>query len=138
MGVRMSKVLRLKDRIKLKVGKIEFRISPMSYLQKQDLASCTKIVSGQETFDLLKAQSLYIKYSLKEISGVEDYAGEKYELEFENDYLTDDCVSEILNIEESAKLLTASWQVLNGIKELEDPITGKKLTGVKMEVVPGK
>ena len=128
----------MKDRISLKIGKVTFKLAPMTYLHKQELAQCTRLVSGEEHFDLLLAQSIYIKYSLKEVDGLKLYDGSKYELEFEGDYLTDGCVSEILNIEEKEKFCTAAWQLLNGVKELTNPVTGKKLTGVKLEVIQGK
>ena len=77
---------------------------------------------------------MYIKYSIKGIDGLECYDGEKYELEFINDELTDECVSEILSLEQRNKLTTSAWQLLNGIQELTDPITGEKLEGVELEV----
>jgi len=134
----MAKILKIKDRVKLIIGEITFTLAPLNYLQKQELAECTRVVDGEETFDLLKAQVYYIKHSLKAIDGVEDYEGNSYELEFENDALSDDCVSEILCLEEKDRLTISAWQILNGIKELIDPTTGKKLDGVKLEVVSGK
>lgn len=128
----------MKDRISFKIGSVSFILSPLSYLQKQELSDCTRMVAGEQHFDLVKAQSLYVKYSLKDIKGLKDYNGEDYKLEFDGDFLTDDCVSEILNLEEREKLTNASWQILNGIKPLEDPVTGKKLAGVKMEIIAGK
>ena len=134
----MAKLMRLKDRVKLTIGEVVFTIAPLNYAQKQELSECTRISGGEEVFDLLKAQVLYIKYALKDIDGVEDYNGDKYELEFDGDVLTDDCVSEILCLEQKEKLTIAAWQILNGIQELRDPVTGKKLSGVKLEVESGK
>ena len=130
----MSKILKMSDRINLTVGDITFVIAPLNYLRKQELASCTKIVKGEEHYDLLKSQALYIKYALKDIKGLEDYEGNEYKLSFEGDCLTDDCVSEILNLEEKEKLTIAAWQLLNGIKELVDPVTGEKLEGIELKV----
>jgi len=138
MGVDMAKILKVSDRVNLRVGEITFTLSPLNYLQKQELAECTRMVGGEEVFDLLKAQVYYIKHSLKDIDGVEDFSGDRYELEFENDCLTDNCVSEILCLEEKEKLTIAAWQILNGIKDLVDPVSGKKLAGVKLEVESGK
>ena len=134
----MAKILKIKDRVKLIIGEVTFTLSPLNYMQKQDLAECTRIIDGNEVFDLLRAQVFYIKHALKGIEGVEDYNGDKYELEFENDSLTDECVSEILCLEEKEKLTISAWQILNGIKDLVDPVTGKKLAGVKLEVKSGK
>ena len=134
----MAKIQRLSDRIKLTIAEVVFTIAPLNFMQKQELAECTKMQGGEEVFDLLKAQVMYIKYALKDIEGVEDYNGKKYELEFENDQLTDNCVSEILCLEEKEKLTIAAWQLLNGISGLKDPVTGKELEGVELEVVSKK
>jgi len=135
----MSKILRLSDRINLKIGDITFVLAPFSTERKQELASCTKIENGEETYDLLKAQIIYIKNSVRDVKGLETYSGDEYTLEFEDEEktkLTDDCVSELMNLEESSKLTTAAWQLINGIKELKDPISGEKLEGVELEVKP--
>ena len=130
----MSKILRLTDRINLEIGDITFVLAPLSYYQKQEIASCTRIVNGEETFDLMRAQFLYIKNGLKEVKGVTGFDDNPYELEFEGDILTDNCVSEIMNLEQREKLNIAAWQLLNGIKDLTDPVTGEELEGVKLEV----
>lgn len=134
----MAKILRLSDRVKLKIGEITFTIAPLSYMQKQELGSCTRIVKGEEVFDLLKSQALYIKYALKDIDGVVDYNGEKYELSFEGDILTDDCVSEVMSLEENEKFSSVYWQILNGLKEVVDPVSGEKMEGVELKVVSEK
>lgn len=131
----MAKILKLSDRLKLKIGEITFTLAPLSFSQKQELASCTKTVKGEDHFDLLKAQVLYLKYGLKNVEGLECYDGSDYALEFEGDVLTDNCVSEIINLEEKEKLTTAAWQLLQGVKELRDPITGEELEGVELKVV---
>lgn len=131
----MSKILRMSDRIHLKIDDVTFELAPLSFSRKQELASCTRIVKGEEHYDLLRAQFLYIKYSLKKISGVFDYDGTEYTLSFEGDSVTDECVSEIMNLDQRNKLTVSAWQILNGIKDLEDPVTGEKLDGVELKVV---
>lgn len=131
----MSRILRMNDRIEITVGDIKFKLAPLSYGHKQELLGSTRNSGGKEIFDLAKAQFLYLKYGLKEIHGIKDYNDEDYKLSFQGDYLTDDCVSEIMNIEQTPDLLNACWQVLNGIKELEDE-NGESLEGVNIKVVP--
>ena len=132
----MSKILRLSDRLHLKIGDVEFVLAPINYYKKQKLAECTKTIKGEEVFDLLKAQFLYIKYGLKEVNGIDTFDGNAYELDFEGDELTDDCVSEILNLDQREKLTVCAWQLLNGVKELTDPITNEAIEGVELEVKP--
>jgi hypothetical protein len=130
-----SKILRLTDRIRLTIGDVVFVLAPLSHFQKIDLSNCTTIRNGEDSYDLLAAQALYIKYSVKSIEGLETYDGNKYELEFNGDELTDNCVSEILSLEQKSTLAISAWQLLSGIKDLVDPTTGEKLEGVELEVV---
>lgn len=125
------KILRLKDRLKITVGDVKFWISPINAIQKKEIAGCTKMQGGKETFDLFAAQMLYLKYGLKKIEGIKDYNDKDYELEFDGDYLSDESVSEIMTLECSPKFLEAAWSVFNGI-------TGEKIEGAKVEVEPGK
>jgi len=131
----MAKILRLSDRIKLTIGDVVFTIAPLNHFQKIELSNCTTIRNGEDHYDLLKAQSLYLKFAVKNVEGLECFDGEEYKLEFQNDELTDNCVSELLSLEQRGKLTTAAWQLLSGIQELSDPITGEKLNGVSLEVV---
>lgn len=134
----MTQILRMNDRITLKIGDITFYLAPLNHGHKMQLTSMTKVVKGEEIYDFLGAQAYYIKHGLKDVEGIETYDGEKYELQFEGNELTDDCVSEILNLEQKSLLTTAAWQLLEGVKDLIDPITQEKLEGVEMKVVPGK
>lgn len=133
----MAKILRMKDRVSIKIGSVTFTLAPLNKMHKVGLTQCTRIVKGEETYDLLGAQCYYLKHSLKDVKGLKTYDNEDYELEFEGDCLTDDCVSEILNIGQYSKLTIAAWQILDGIAELKDPITGEKLEGVTLKVIPG-
>lgn len=118
----------MSDRIKVTIGDISFLLAPMNYMQKQEIVGCTTISSGSETFDLGKAQFIYLKYSVKGVDGLKNYDGSDYELEFEGDNLTDNCVSELFNIAQRDKLTTAAWAILNGISEDE------AIDGVLIEV----
>lgn len=134
----MAKILRLQDRIKLSIGEIVFTLAPLNKLQKQELSECTKNVDGKEIINLTQAQHLWMKYSIKDVDGLRTYSDEPYKLEFDGDVLTDDCVTELFNLEEKETLTNVAWQILNGISELKDLNTGEKLEGVELEVVPKK
>lgn len=127
----MSNVLRMKDRVKIDIGDISFYLAPMNRLQKQEISNCRKTVAGEDELDLTESQALYMKYSIKDVKGLTNYDGSPYELEFEGDYLTDDCVSEILNLEVTQDLIVSAWRIYNGIaKDASYP------KGVEVEVVP--
>lgn len=127
----MAKILRLKDRIAITISDIKFTVAPISAVHKKEIAGCTTMKGGKETFDLFTAQMLYIKYGLKSVDGLTGYDDEPYKLEFDGDYLSDDCVSEIMSIDCSSKFLEAAWSVFNGI-------SGEDIEGAKIEVEPGK
>lgn len=132
----MSKVLRMTDRIKLTISGIDFYIAPLAVFQKHDVQSCTYIKEGKEYYDLLKAQSLYIKYALKKVVGLKYHDESDFELKFDaNGDLSDESINEIFNMPIRSQLNTAAFQLLNGLTELQDPLTGEKLKGVEMEVV---
>ena len=126
------------DRINIKIGEVTFVLAPLSYLRKQEISGCTKLIAGEEHFDLLKAQATYLKYAVKDVIGLTDYSEKEYKPELVGDCLTEDAVSELLNLDQRSDLTTAAWQILNGIQELTDLETGKPMEGVELEVVSQK
>lgn len=134
----MIRVLRMSDRIKIKLDELTFYLAPLSNAKKMEISGCTMIKNGEPVYDVGKAQALYVKYSLKKVEGLKDYHGEDYELEFEGDALTDDCVSEIFTIEESPRLMHCAWSVLNGVPDKITDDNGNPLQGVALEVVKAK
>jgi hypothetical protein len=128
----------MSDRINLKIGSVTFVLAPLNYLRKQEISACTRLVAGEEHFDLLKAQATYLKYAVKDIIGLTNYNGDEYKPELQGDCLTEDAVSELLNLDQRSDLTTCAWQILNGIQELTDLETGKKMEGVELEVVSQK
>lgn len=127
----MAKILRLSDRIKIKVEDVTFWIAPIGAVVKKEIAGCTKLQGGKEVFDLFDAQMIYLKHGLKKVEGITTYKDEPYELEFINDQLTDECVSEILSIDCTPKFLESAWNVFNGF-------TGQQVEGAEIEIEPGK
>lgn len=131
----MIRLPKMKNRIHLTIGEVEFVMAPLSLSQKYEITQATNIVNGEMVQNLFKSQCLYLKYGLKDIVGIEDYDGNKYELDFQDDILTDDCVSELLMLPIFEKMISAAFQFLNSIPdELKDFSTGKKLKGATLEV----
>lgn len=129
----MPKILRLKDRVKLKTGDVVFTIAPLNQLQKTEIVACTETKGGSDMINLTKASALYIKYSVKDMKGVKDFNDKEYELEFDDSGdLTDDCVSELMTLDEKNVLIQSSGAFIHGIGDIE------KLEGVEVEVLPGK
>ena len=131
----MIKIPKMSDRFHLKLGELTFILAPLNMEQKRELSSQSKIVDGNIIPDVYMSQWLYLKYGLKGVKGLEDYSGKEYELQKDDSgNLTDDCVSEILMIPQRADLMSAAWQLLNGVPEKLLDHSGNKLKGASLEV----
>lgn len=116
------------DKIPVKIGPVKFLISPMSWAQKTEILSLTKMVSGQEIPDNFKMAYLSLKYSIKNIEGAVFSDGSEYKLSFdESGNLTDDSLGELLELPCKAELLQVVTAFLNGI---HDP----KIKGVEVKL----
>ena len=111
----MAKIYRTTDRIKYKIGEVEISISPLSVHDKTILHTyVTKAQSG-DVESLMRASSLAVKFAVKDINGLENSDGTAYELQFENNQLTDECVDDLMNIQESTSMITVCGQLISGI-----------------------
>lgn len=132
----MAKILRTTDIIRFEVGEVKFGISPLSVEKKSLVSGATRLVGGEYVHDLVTAQQIFIKHSLKELSGVQDYDGNEYVLEFENGSLTDECVDDIFNLEQRSEFMVIGWEVFNGLADkIKDPKKKKLFSKVNLEVV---
>lgn len=122
----MSVVYRTSDRIKIKVGGLVFKISPLNKFQKEKIQT----LSLQDK--LIQSATEAIKCAVKSVYGLKDANGEEYQVELDdNKELTEDCVDDLMNLEIGPQLATVCASLLSGIpKEFVDPYTGKKLEGV--------
>ena len=125
----MAKIYRTTDRIPLKVGELKITISPLSIHQK---AAVEDAVDGSSS-GFLKAATRAIKFAVKSVEGLEDSSGDGYNLEFDmNGELTDACVDDLFNIEESPKLAAIALNLINNIPDqFYDATTGLPLEGVE-------
>jgi len=123
----MAIVYRTSDRIEVKVGELVVKISPLNKYQKEKI----QVLSIEDK--LMQAAGEAIKCGIKSISGLKLADGGDYELSFdENNELTDECVDDLMNLEESGKITNICASLVQGIpKEFINPYTGKKLDGVE-------
>lgn len=135
------KILRMTDRIRLTVGELEFLLAPLSKDRKSEVLNYSSTIEGGNMMvNLAEAQLLYLKYGLKDIKGLTDHDGKPYKLEFENDHLTEDCLSELFGIQDAIDkvCLFYNQNLTTFSDELKDPTTGKKIKGVKLEILSAK
>ncbi len=134
----MPTILSMKDRIKLKLGKVTFILKPLNMMEQQKVSGHKKMDAGVEVEDVEMTAFAYIKYAVKGIEGVKQHSKEDYKLDFEGDYLTDDCVSELFTLSLGVEFFHAI-QTLR-YNHIPEKLTyfgqTKALKGVKLEVIP--
>lgn len=130
----MVKLYKTTDRIPVKIDSLEFKISPLNFEQKSEIQAL--LITG-EPMGIVKAARLSVKYAVKDVSGIVDQDENEYILSFENGILTDECVDDLLNVDQDSKLSLVCTSLLHGIpKDFTDPQTGKPIEGITLQ--PGK
>lgn len=105
----MARVYKTTDRVPVKIGDITVKIAPLSLDQKNEIQEV--MIEGQKKNSvaiLTKSTLLAVKMCVKEIAGLKSADDSDYQLEFEDDkkeLLTDNCISDLMNMEESANLM---------------------------------
>lgn len=113
-------IYRMSDRIPVKLGELTFWIAPLSVDAKGRLLTFSKRVSGEERDVAMEGAAAALKLSVKGVDGLKLADGSPYECEFdEQGNLTDDCVSELMQLDCAAPLtrLCIRW----GLDTVRDP-----------------
>lgn len=127
----MVKLYKTTDRVPVKIDTMTIEISTLTFEQKAEIQA--EIVKG-DPMSIVRSARLAVKYGVKGIKGVETMDGNPYEVELENNVLTDECVDDILNIDQDDKISYVCTALLNGIpKDFVDPQTGEKIEGIKIQ-----
>jgi len=127
------KIYRTTDRISVKIDDVTIKLAPLTLLQKSEIQTYLAEASKGKGQSGLQGAMLAVKYSLKDIKGVEDQDGNPYELKFDGDVLADECVEELLNSEISDKMMITCSTLAVSIRDtIINPITNKPLEGVKI------
>jgi hypothetical protein len=122
-------VYRPTDKISYSLGEIKFSISPLTFHQKQQVASLLQeAVQNKNPKKMLEASILTVKMALKSIHGLKFQDGSDFKLEFdENGLISDESIDVLLNTELSEKLIGLCSQLVNGIpKELPEGVVIEK------------
>lgn len=131
------RIPRMTDRVKLSVGELTFIVAPLSRDQKREISQTTVTIEGGEPqMNLWEAQALYLKYGLKKIEGLKDYHGKDYVLKFENNGLTEECLSELWYVQDNLEhAISYIAQTMNTLPDEYRDYNGKKVKGVKLEIL---
>ena len=121
-------VYKVTDRIPVKIGEITFWVSPLTFSQRNELASYAQMKGGVENIDNMKVVMSVLKFSLKQVDGLTCADGSPYVLELGQDgCATDDAIGEIMGISGADKLITAASMLAGQIKEHD-------IKGVKIDL----
>lgn len=129
----MARIYKTTDRIEVKIGEITVKIAPLSLIQKNEIQSM--MLEGQKNSDLIKLNAaihLAVSYCLKEVQGLEDINGNPYQLQSEEGKLTEQCLNELMNMEETPNLLKVCSAFVAGIPKKFD-IDGVELVEKKRQ-----
>jgi hypothetical protein len=130
--VLVAKIYRTTDRISVKIDDIVVKISPLTYDQKAEIQTHMLGFTRGDIREATKGVVLALKYGLKHISGVENSDGASYELSFEDNMLTDECVTDLMNIPVGEKLTLICSALLAGVPEQFKDNKGNALAGVEI------
>ena len=121
------RVYRPSDRIKVSIDGLTFTISPLSYHEKAEIQE-KAIEAGSGNFKAgLDAGMLAIKYALKDVDGLENADGSKFQYTG-----SDEDIDVLFNMEQSDKLSFVCLNLIKGVpKTFIDPHDGKAIAGVK-------
>lgn len=122
------KIRKTTEKVPVKIGELTFKISPLSFEQKCDIQNL--LAAGGST-SILKASKLAIKYAVKDVEGLENHDGSKYEVKFDEIGLSDETIDDLANTEINDSLNYVCITLLNGLpKRFEHPVTKQPLVGV--------
>lgn len=109
------RIYKTTDRIGIRIDDIQIKVSPLNFEQKTEIETHMRGFAAGDLKGAVRGMVLAIKYALKEISGVEDSEGQPYQLSFEGSFLTDECVSDLLNLDVGGKLSIVCSSFVPGI-----------------------
>lgn len=127
----MAKVYRQTDRVTVELHDLTLKLKPLSFSEKMEIQREASKMSNEA---MLEAVKLTLKYSLKDIKGLEYDDGEEFELSYDdNSHLSEESIETILNMEHTATLLTVCGQFAVAIPEKNfKDVDGSDLKGVKI------
>jgi len=121
-------IYRMSDRIPVTIGKLKFWLAPLSYGQKVDIAGATQVKSGEEIQNHMEAASKAIRYSVKKVEGLQLADGSAYAIVLDDTgIMSEDSLSEIMQLSEATKLVEACSLMISEIKE-------HKISGINIDL----
>jgi hypothetical protein len=120
----MAKIYRTTDKVKYKLGELTVWISPLSLADKAELHQLMSKVEQGDQLALIQGSAFAIKSAVKRIEGLTTQDDTPYELEMDGDKLSDQSTDDLMNIDESNKLISLCAQLIGGMpKQLPEGVS---------------
>lgn len=113
----MARIYKTTDRLKYKIGEIEIEISPLNVHDKATLHSFMAKGQTGDLESIMQGSAQAIKCAVKSIKGLEEQDGSAYQIQFDSSgsYLTDECVADLLNLQESNNMIALCASLIAGV-----------------------
>lgn len=123
------------------VSTVVYTLAPMSWAQKQEILSQSRMLSGSVVSDDARRAYLAIKYSVKGVEGLSWFDGET-DVTFVPAFdvagnLEEDSIEKLLNCQLTSAMTEYTKSLIGGVSQFViDPGTGLQMAGVRV-VLPG-
>lgn len=133
------KILRASDIVQIKINTLEIKVKPLTYGKRIEMAKFVTVKDGKEVQNYADTMMFLIKNTVKGIKS----DGEELALEFENDVLSDDSMTDVMgllegNVEAFKDITIISSAAGKKIPKIINPEDGKEIDGVEITVLPKK
>lgn len=122
---------------KIKIGDVAIHCKQLSYrVRSQIVSKCSKQTSGLQVENAVSMLFEVLKHSIIKVEGFNNPDGSPFELQFENGFLTDDCLDQLLYVERVGDILqlcASNFINMKAPDEILDPTTGDPIEDVSIE-----
>lgn len=130
------RIYKTNQKIEVKVDDLSIFVSPLSVHQKMELQGLMMKAANNDMNAAMEAVVKALKMAVKDIKGVltsdEEGNDVDYELGFDGEELSDECVNDLLNMPCSNKISQICTSLLAGIPDKILGPDGKPLDGVSI------
>lgn len=124
---------------KIKIGEVVIYCKQLSYRVRSTIgATYQKQQSGTEVQNALGLLFEVLRHSIKRVEGFENPDGSEFELVFENDILTEECLDQLMYVEgvgDVLQLCASNFIHMKSASKILDAVTGLEIEGVSVEKV---
>lgn len=131
------KIIRASDKVKIKIHSTEVVIQPLTYGKRVEMAKFVKVQDGKEVQDYANSMMFLVKNTVKGIS----LEGESIPLEFKDDELTEESMSDVMGILEGNQeafkdIAIVSSSAGKPASKVIDPLNKSEIEGVEVSILP--